>query len=81
MGPSEDTLFQKHLAARPAPVTAFRQDFDMFQGQHGWQYVMIDDTGAAKFLTWTPADDGVRQEGSWACPDKSAAVVLGSQPW
>ena len=45
LGPSEEVLMSQHLAARPRPVTSLRNDFDKFQGQHGWQYVTFDEHG------------------------------------
>lgn len=45
IGSSEETLMTQHVAPLPRPVVSFRAQFDRFQGQHGWQYIAIDDTG------------------------------------
>lgn len=50
LGPSEEVLMVQHLAAWPRPVASLRNDFDKFQGQHGWQYVRFDENGKALVL-------------------------------
>ncbi len=45
MGPSEEVLITQHLAPLPRPIASLRNNFDRFQGQHGWQYVAIDEHG------------------------------------
>ena len=45
MGTSEQVLISEHLASMPHPAASFRSNFDKFQGQHGWQYVALDEHG------------------------------------
>ena len=45
MGVSEQVLISQHLAPVPYPAASFRSNFDKFQGQHGWQYIAIDEHG------------------------------------
>ena len=45
MGTSEQVLISQHLAPIPLPAASFRSNFDMFQGQHGWQYIAVNEHG------------------------------------
>ena len=50
MGVAEQVLISQHLAPIPHPAASFRSNFDKFQGQHGWQYIAIDEYGKQCWL-------------------------------
>ncbi len=45
MGTSEQVFISQYLALIPRPAASFRSSFDKFQGQHGWQYVAVNEHG------------------------------------
>ncbi len=45
MSISEQVFISQNLAVIPHPAASFRSNFDKFQGQHGWQYIAVNEHG------------------------------------
>ena len=62
MGSSQEVLMTQHVAPLQRPVASFRAHFDRFQGQHGWQYIAIDENGISSVSWWIV---GLSHQMSW----------------